>query len=295
MEVIGNKFIKSDNMALIGNVKIKRDSLKMYVEQTLIPELNKQFNNSEKNNESLKIEYIIRDIKILSGIEDSTDNSVYVSLKQFLLDTEFGVSIKRIPKNSKFIFFKKSGNINRETDIFKDLFDKKFKKILEEYLSRESVLRISANVFKEYVGYNEYENTNLYNRLKNLLRYSEKFDISIGKNVIVDGISTTIFEFYKQKDYAKTREFLSKYIIPSEPIDEDKEDFNEYLKESEKKEKEKKAKMDKLLIENGAKFMKEFIIPDVETYKCPNCEKGILKCPEIICPICKLKVLEKWD
>ncbi len=283
-------------LVMITNLVNRKEKLKLYVEQNLIPQLKEKIDLLEKNNEIPRVEYNVADLIHILEIDIAMD-SLYGSLKNFLLDTDIGISIKRIPNNSKFIFFKKSESVKRETDVFKELFEQKFKKILVGYLSKMNNMKISIPLFKDFVGYNNYENFNLYLKLKNMLKYSGEFDVSIAKNVIVGKEITDILEFYYQKKSVLTKDNLiveTPYRI-HEKYDEDGEDFASYLKESEKEEIEKNKVRDEKLVDDGADFMKKYIIPNVEIYKCVKCKEGILKFPELICPNCNTKVLEKWE
>lgn len=292
-------------MAMMQNIKSKNERFIFNIENKLIPELNEEFDCIGDND---KIEYSLYEIKEILET-DSTTDYIYSKLKNLLLDTEIGLSIKRIPNNTKLIFFKKSNLIKRESDIFK----LKIEKILSSksfinYLNENGIYKVSVDGFKNVFDFDDYDTMTLYKKIKHSLTNSE-IDISVTKNVLYEKEIIDIFKFYYKKDYNTFKNIEFKENVNKKDVSKDsavieeeikneiieKEEYANYLKESDKIDKEEDLEIKNNVVSEGAELIKNYIIPNIETFKCPNCKKGILKCPEIECPICKVRVLEKWD
>lgn len=166
------------------------------LEENLIPGI------TERLNVESKAEYTEDEIKKILNVDFSTEN-LYQQLKTKLLDTEIGVSIKRIPKNNKFVFFKRLGGMKRESDLFKINFGRS-KPSIEKYLSENTQMGVEEKRLKESLDCVEYSTDNLYNRLRGVLS-GTGMNVSIVKDVIEDGKKVNAFVFYNEKALEKER------------------------------------------------------------------------------------------
>ncbi len=230
-------------------------------------------------------------INEILNVQYTTDN-LYIKMRNMLLGTNLGVSIKR--KNREFVFYQISDNIGRESDLFKITFETKLKPYLLEIFKTKHIIGFEENFLKELLDIN-YSTTYIYNNFKNIL-LDTNITVSTEKNKIIKGKRINEFIFCdndKKKEIIKNNNEIEKN--KNEEINnEDEKEFMNYLKESEKFDKEQNLRRREKIVNEGAEFMKNYIIPDVEMYKCPLCDDGILKFPDITCPNCKSKVLEKW-
>lgn len=275
----------------IENVIKKSCSFKEAFEHEIIPYINRKINEGESKvtisedyiNELLKFHY-------------NTDN-LYIKIRNIISEsqTNLGVSIKR--KNKEFIFYKKTEEINRESDLFKVIFEQKFKPQLLKNLKDTYIIGFEENFLKKILNVNYNINT-MHIKLKNAL-LETNLKVFIKKDILVNGKKTNEFIFYdidKRKIYKDNK---------SKEIDKDKEDWNNYLIESEKKVKEEDKIMHNEALKELTESLKEFDKTMKDLFDkhnnnenndiiCPYCNNEI-KYPELICSSCKSKVLKKWE
>lgn len=237
-----------------------------------------------------KAEYTEDEIKKMLNVDFSTEN-LYQQLKTKLLDTEIGVSIKRIPKNNKFVFFKRLGGMKRESDLFKINFGRS-KPSLEKYLSENTQMGIEEKRLKESLDCVEYSTDNLYNRLRGVLS-GTGINVSIVKDVIKDEKKVNAFVFYNEKalEKEKIEEKQRKEREKQEEIENEMKIRKEIEKENEEAKKfaVELAKEGNLIseliddmVKNPVKVNNTGIISDIlddmkknEVVQCPFCKSEL--------------------
>lgn len=281
-------------MATLEKMESESEKFKSKFEDILFPIIN------EKLNVDLKVEISLYEINELLK-ENFIAQYLYQKIKNHLSYSELKVSIRKDPKNSIFVFFKKTDKVNRESDIFKVNVEYMINSPeFIEALNKYSVIKFTDLNVKETFNC-KYNSNTIYLKFKEFLGKTN-IDVSILRNQLNEGKYVDIFKFYYKKDIdtvkkeeRRIEEERKKHVEELEEIEKDNKEVVEYFKESDEKDKQEKEKIKSKIIEEGANIIKNYIIPDINTYKCNVCEKGILKEPELICPICRNKVLEKWE
>ncbi len=237
------------------------------------------------------IVYTENELKEILETNNYTTSNLYVRLKNDLLNFEIGVSIKRIPNNSRFTFFKRTEYVNRIIDTFKTRFDKKFKYGLVNYLDKPKNTRlgIPEKWIKERLSCENYRTDYLYSRLKKVLE-NTKINVTLTRKFPIKNETLNIYTFY----YEKT----SKNDIKE--IDKDEEEFRRYITESENKEKESQIKINERINKENGKtenFVEydNYTEYDVPMILCPICGKEKIKYPETKCSICNMQILKEWE
>ena len=175
-------------------------------------------------------------------------------------------------------------NLNKEIDLFRIKFEKIIP-IIKDQLKTEDVWIVEEIALKTFFNI-DCDTSILYDKIRYILKDSD-LKIKIEKNKIIDGRYTNLFEFYtsdKINNLRKKREEINENLI--------------------KVEKERKEIVKDMVYEDIDKVKNKSIeiindmstdIPLPYTVICLRCKKkSILKCPELNCPNCGDKILEKW-
>ncbi len=267
----------------IENVIKKSYSFKRIFEHEIIPYINKKINEGEST-VTISEHYINE----LSESHYNTDN-LYIKIRNIIseLQTNLGVSIKR--KTKEFIFYEKTEEINRESDLFKVIFEQKFKPQLLKYLKDTYIIGFEENFLKKILNVNYSINT-MCIKLENALS-GTNLKVFIKKDILVNKKKTNEFVFYnvdKRKVYIDNK---------SKEIDKDKEDWDNYLIESEKKVQEENKVIHNEALKEFTELMNSFekyYDKNNDIILCPYCNNK-LKYPEIVCSLCKQRILKKWN
>lgn len=163
----------------------KSDIFKSEFEQKIKPYIIKKLNDDET-----KVTISENYINELLNVNYTTDN-LYIKMRNMLIGTNLGVSIKR--KNKEFIFYKTLDGINRESDLFKKTFDNKLKPYLLEELKNICTIGFEETYLKEYLEVS-YGSTNIYNNLKKMLS-NTSISVSIRRNTVIKGKKINEFIF----------------------------------------------------------------------------------------------------
>lgn len=165
----------------------ENEIFKTNLDEKLIPQIRERIDSGEN-----RIEYTEEEIKQILEVDYTTEN-FYQRFKTMLLNTEIGVSIKRIPGNSKFTFFERLDGIKRESDLFKVKFERQFKPKLIEYLNNHISIGIPEDWIKEKLYMVEYSTDSVYNKLRGMLAVSG-ITVSIQRKIDGNG-----FIFYNKR------------------------------------------------------------------------------------------------
>lgn len=165
----------------------ENEIFKTNLEEKLIPQIRERIDNGEN-----RIEYTEEEIKQILEVDYTTEN-FYQRFKTMLLNTEIGVSIKRIPGNNKFTFFERLDGVKRESDLFKAKFEHSFKPKLIEYLNSHISIGIPEDWLKAKLDMVGYSTSGVYKKLRDMLVVSE-ITISIERKSDGNG-----FIFYNKK------------------------------------------------------------------------------------------------
>lgn len=254
----------------------KGDKFKLLFEEKMKPQIEEKLKNE------MKVVLSEKYIKETLGVDYNTDN-LYIKLRNLLIETNLGVSIKR--KNKEFIFYEIIDDVNRESDIFRlAIKDKLIPYLLEKLMIRNSI-SFKESFLKEFLYVNKHNTSSILNIIRSTLPSEIKVKFT-KNNISKEGNFINNFVFY---DVNALKQINIKKI--------------ENLKLEKKKEIQRRKDLkDSILIENQKilnnvekDLENRLKVNNENTYKCPYCENGILKEPETICPICKEKVLEKWE
>lgn len=287
----------------------EKDNFTLYTEKSLIPEICERFENGEN-----KLEYTYNEILEVLHTNNTMEN-LYLKLRLKLVDYSIGTSIKRT--NNKFVFFRKSDNIKRDTDLFGVKFKEKFMPIIIRYLDKHLKMVISEKLLKDYMECNEDTTDNLYAKLRKQLIY-DNINVSIERNVLVKNSKMDIFIFYYKDSEKKIIEQEHKekeefFRIEKEQKEEsviEQENYNKMCIERDnitnQIEEKEKLKNKNILIEEGSKLINSImnnsnitnitnstknIAENAEIFHCPSCNKT-LKNFENKCTNCGLSI--KW-
>ena len=174
--------------------------------------------------------------------------------------------------------------VSNETDLFRIKFEKVVP-IIKNQLKIDDIWRVEEFALKSFFNI-DCDTSSLYDKMRYILKDTD-LQIKIEKNKIINGKRTNLFGFYtpdKINNLKKKRDEIAERLI--------------------KLENERKEKVRNMVYEDIAKVKNKSIevindmstdIPLPYTVICLNCKKKvILKCPELNCPNCGDKILEKW-
>lgn len=267
------------------------ETFKMDFEDKLKPQILKELNNT--SNKAVFSEMYIRNT--LNTRLLSLDN-LYIKLRNVLMETELGISIKR--KKSEFVFYYKSEKVNRESDILKVNFEQKLLPIL----LKTDIKRIDETFLKQYLNV-DYKTFNLYQKLRNILKDDSNIEVSLEQNVKDGDKTINIIRFTNKKITEKLIERDN--IIKVEEINHFEERMK-YIEEERQKELKRINEIDLNILKKLPPIseLDEFDVEidnlqqDDFLYYCDNDKSGIV-CNQVlqrsdkICPKCK--ALIKWD
>ena len=288
----------------LENLTNENDIFKTNIEKNLIPQIYERIDNGES-----KIEYNFDETNEILEVNYTLDN-LYLKLKSKLVDSDIGVSIKRIPNNSKFIFFRKLNGIKRESDLFIIKFKQEFIPLIIDHLNKNNVkLNVTEKVIKDYMNCNEYNTDNLYVKLKKCL-FGTDINVSILKNVTSNNTTINTFDFYrisaqkiiKEKAQKQKERQLQNEIIEMRKEEEEKKQYKKFVferdNEERKREEEEKKKSRVEIIDEGSKILETIMTKpkslndtDIIT-SCPECNGEILDYDKR-CKHCN--ILLKWE
>jgi len=242
--------------------------------QKLIPELNDKFSREDK------IEYTLDEIKDILRVRYGLDD-LYKKLKSKLTNTEIGVSIKR--SSNRFTFFKKSNELKRESDYFEIQFKKDFIPIVINHLLNNDTYKITEIEIKNIMNCNDYNTINLHTKLRKILSGTD-IEISISRR----DIQNKFIFYYKSKHLQIKKEEI-----------EEKRNYEKFLTERENKQKIEEETTRKESINKDFDIMKSIVLKNTKgvfhEFDCEMCKNKVkLKYPEISCPICGNRLVEKW-
>jgi len=191
---------------IIEKLDNENNRFKSNFEKNLIPQIEERLENGEN-----KIDYTESEIREILEVSYTLDN-LYTRFKSLLLNSQYGISIKRIPNNSKFLFFRKLNGINRESDLFKIKFELIIPKI-EDGLKNVKEVAFEEKYFKLHLDTTS-SIDNIYHRIRDIL-LNKDLHIKIEKNVIVDNESINLLIFYYRKSLIEKKEIenINKEII----------------------------------------------------------------------------------
>jgi len=272
----------------LENIANESDIFSTNIEKTLIPQIYERIDNGES-----KIEYTFDETNEILEVNYTLDN-LYLKLKSKLINSDIGVSIKRIPNNSKFIFFRKTNGIKRESDLFIIKFKQEFIPLIIDHLNKNNVkLNVTEKVIKDYMNCNEYNTDNLYAKLKKCL-FGTDINVSILKNVISNNTMINTFDFYrissqktiKEKIQKRKERQLQKETIEMRKEEEERNQYKKFVFERDNEEKkrddEEKKKSRVEIVDEGSKILETIMtnpksLNDIESVTlCPNCNQEIL-------------------
>ncbi len=186
---------------IIEKLDNENNRFKLNFEKNLIPQIEERLENGEN-----KIDYTEFEIREILEVSYTLDN-LYTRFKSLLLNSQYGVSIKRIPNNSKFLFFKKIDGIHRESDLFKVKFESIRPKI-ENELKNVKEIAFGEKYFKLHLDTNSTIDS-IYHRIRDIL-LNKDLQIKMEKNVIVDNESVNLLIFYYRKSIEEKKEVENK-------------------------------------------------------------------------------------
>ena len=232
----------------IGNCTKKSDMFKLEFEQKIKSHINNEIKNG-KNKVILTQDYITEKLDIYYNIDN-----LYIKMRNMLIGTNLGVSIKR--KSREFVFYELLDGVNRESDLFKFTVIKKLiPLLLEEFEIKYEVNKykvgLEENYLKELLDVN-FSTTNLYKTLKKTLPNNI---ILFTENKVIDEKMIKAFVFYD----------INKKVKIDRQVEEEKYRIRE---EEMKKEKEIED-----IIRNENQKIKDSINQNINDTKftCPNC------------------------
>ncbi len=241
----------------------------------LIPILFERFNKDEE-----KIEYKENELREILDAKNYETFYLYTKLRDKLLDFDIGVSIRRIPRDNRFIFFIRTSSMKSIKDDFRVRFEQKFMPGIIDYLKTNDKIGIPESWIRNHLKCESYTIDYLYSRFKNFLD-NTSVGIMLVKRMKVKNELLNIYTFYNKKIETPLKE------------DEDEKEFKNYLIKSENQEIENQTALtvNKEITKEEHEFIENIDIP---TITCPNCNNGKVEYPETVCPQCKIQVLKHW-
>ena len=178
----------------IEKITNKSDMFKLQFEEIVKPYIYKQIKNDDSK-AVLSMKYINENLGTNYNID-----TLYIKMRNMLLGTELGVSIRR--KSKEFVFYEVSDVIKRESDLIKIGFEKRLKPCILEVFKNKHIIGFEEDNLREVLDVN-CSTINIYNSIKNLL-YGTGITVSTRKNELINGKSVCKFVFYdtnKKKQY----------------------------------------------------------------------------------------------
>ncbi len=182
----------------IEKIANKSDMFKLQFEEIIKPYIYKQIKNDDAK-VVLSMEYINECLGTNYNID-----TLYIKMRNMLLGTELGVSIKR--KSKEFVFYEVSDIIKRESDLIRIGFEKRLKPCLLEIFKDKHIIGFEEDNLREVLDVN-CSTINIYNSIKNLLS-GTCITVSTRKNGLINGKRACKFVFYdinKKKQYDEDR------------------------------------------------------------------------------------------
>lgn len=170
----------------IEKIANNSDTFKLQFYQKIEPYINKSI-KSGKPKVVLSMEYINKNLDTHYNID-----SLYIKMRNMLLGSRLGVSIKR--RNEEFVFYEVSDTIKRESDLIKIGFEERLKPCLLEIFKSTFIIGFDEDNLRNVLDVN-CSTINIYNTIKKLLS-NTNIKVSTRKNDLINGKKTRKFVFY---------------------------------------------------------------------------------------------------
>ncbi len=255
----------------VDKIISESDRFKLDFEEKMKPYIIKKLNDDE-----IRVTINEDHVKKILNINYTTDN-LYIKMRNIILGTDLGVSIKR--KTKEFIFYKIIDGVNRESDLLKITFENRLKPYLLKELKNTCTVGFEENYLKEYLEV-DYGTINIYNNLKKMLS-DTNISISIKRNVIINGKKINEFVFYNNTLKKQIEEENKRN---TENVRKRKKELTENII-NENREIINKANSD---IDNVLDNLPK--VTDVNEIEVPEIEISEIDVPEFNCPNCSSKV-----